>query len=61
VVLYGYDFWPLLLKEEHRLKLFEKVLRRISEPKRKELQEVGESFITCTLPQVKLESSSQET
>jgi hypothetical protein len=34
VVLYGYQTWSLTLKEEHRLRVFEKrVLRRIFGPK----------------------------
>jgi hypothetical protein len=38
VVLYGCETWSLTLKEEHRLGVFEnRVLRRISEPKRDEV------------------------
>jgi hypothetical protein len=38
VVLYGYETWPLALREEHRLRAFEnKVLRRIFGPKRDEI------------------------
>jgi hypothetical protein len=38
VVLYGCETWSLTLREEHRLKMFEnKVLRRISGPKRDEV------------------------
>jgi hypothetical protein len=38
VVLYGCKTWPLTLKEEHRLKVFEnRVLRRIFGPKRDEV------------------------
>jgi hypothetical protein len=37
VVLYGYEIWSLTLREEHRLRLFEKrVLRKIFGPKRGE-------------------------
>jgi hypothetical protein len=37
VVLYGCETWPLTLREEHRLRVFEnKVLRRIFGPKREE-------------------------
>jgi hypothetical protein len=37
VVLYGYETWSLTLREEHRLRVFEKrVLRRIFGPKRDE-------------------------
>jgi hypothetical protein len=40
VVLYGCETWSLTLKEEHRLGVFEnRVLRRISEPKRDEVTE----------------------
>jgi hypothetical protein len=35
VVLYGCETWPLTLREEHRLRVFEnRVPRRIFEPKR---------------------------
>ena len=35
LVLYGYETWSLTLREEHRLRVFEKrVLRRIFGPKR---------------------------
>jgi hypothetical protein len=35
VVLYGYETWPLTLREEHKLRVFEnRVLRRIFGPKR---------------------------
>jgi hypothetical protein len=35
VILYGFESWSLTLREEHRLRVFEnKVLTRISEPKR---------------------------
>jgi hypothetical protein len=38
VVLYGCETWSLILKEEHRLKVFEnRVLRRIFGPKRDEV------------------------
>jgi hypothetical protein len=38
VVLYGCETWSLTLKEEHRLRVFEnRVLRRISGPKRDEV------------------------
>jgi hypothetical protein len=37
VVLYGCETWSLTLRDEHRLKVFEnRVLRRISGPKRDE-------------------------
>jgi hypothetical protein len=35
VVLYGCETWPLTVREEHKLKVFEnRVLRRIFAPKR---------------------------
>jgi hypothetical protein len=38
VVLYGCENWSLALKEERNLRVFEnRVLRRISEPKRDEM------------------------
>jgi hypothetical protein len=38
VVLYGSETWPLILREEHRLRMFEnRVLRRIFGPKRDEV------------------------
>jgi hypothetical protein len=38
VVLYGCETWSLTLREEHRRRVFEnKLLRRISEPKRDEV------------------------
>jgi hypothetical protein len=58
VVLYGHEIWSLTLREEHRVRVFEKrVLRRIFGLKRMKRLEVGEgciirSFVTCTLHQV---------
>jgi hypothetical protein len=58
VVLYGCETWSLTLREEHRLGVFEnRLLRRISGPKRDEVTENGEncimkSFMICTLRQV---------
>jgi hypothetical protein len=38
VVLYGCETWPLTLREEHRLKVFDnRVLRRVFGPKRDEV------------------------
>jgi hypothetical protein len=38
VVLYGCETWPLTLRQEHRLRVFEnRVFRRISGPKRDEM------------------------
>jgi hypothetical protein len=40
VVLYGCETWSLTLWEEHRLRVFEnRVLRRISGPKKEEVME----------------------
>jgi hypothetical protein len=37
MVLYGYETWSTILREEHRLRVFEnRVLKRIFEPKRDE-------------------------
>jgi hypothetical protein len=61
VVLCGCEILSLTLREEHRLRVFEdRVLSRIFEPKRDEVQEAGKncimrSFITCILRQVLLE------
>jgi hypothetical protein len=52
--------WCLILREEHRLRVFEnRVLRRIFRPKRDETIGGGEncimrSFITCAPRQIKL-------
>jgi len=38
VVLYGCETWPLKMREERRLRMFEnKVLRRLFRPKRKKV------------------------
>jgi hypothetical protein len=40
VVLYGYETWSLMLREEHRLRVFEnRVVRRIFGPKRDDVTE----------------------
>jgi hypothetical protein len=58
VVLYESETWSLTLREEHRLRVFEKrELRKIFDPKRDEVTEVGEkcimrSFINCTVRQI---------
>jgi hypothetical protein len=45
VVLYGYETWSLILREERRLRVFEnRVLRRIFGPK-----ESGETYIMSSL------------
>ena len=50
VVLYGCETWSLTLKEERRLRVFEKrVLRRIFRPKRDEVTEDGENYIMRNL------------
>jgi hypothetical protein len=55
-VLYGRETWSLILREEHRLRVFEnRVLRRIFGPKRVrrlEKNRMTRGFITCTLGQV---------
>jgi hypothetical protein len=44
--LYGNEIWYLALREEYRLQVFEnKVLRRMSEPMKGELQEAAENYI----------------
>jgi hypothetical protein len=41
VVLYGCGTWPLILREEHTLGVFEnRVLRRIFGPKRDDVTEI---------------------
>jgi hypothetical protein len=48
VVLYGCETWPLTLREEHRLRVFEnRVLKRIFVPRR--------ILMICTLRQVQLQ------
>jgi hypothetical protein len=37
VVLYGRETWSLILREEHRLRVFEKGVLRIFDPKRDEV------------------------
>ena len=50
VVLYGCETWSLTLREEHRLRVFEKrVLRRIFGSKRDGVQESGENYIMRSL------------
>jgi hypothetical protein len=52
LLLYGCEIWSLTLREEHRLRVFEKrVLRRIFGPKRDGENYVTRSFISCTLCQ----------
>jgi hypothetical protein len=59
VVLYGCETWSLTLREEHRLRVFEKrVLRRIFGPKRDDVTEEwgklhNEDFhILCSSPNI---------
>jgi hypothetical protein len=65
VVLYGCETWSLILREEHRLRVFEnRVVRRVFGPKRDEVTGDGESctmrnFIICTHPQISLGKSCQ--
>ena len=51
VVLYGWDIWPLILRKERRLTVFEnRVLRRIFGRKRDEVTgEWKENYITRSL------------
>jgi hypothetical protein len=45
VVLYGCETWSLTFREERRLRVFEnRVLRRVSGPKRDEVTGNGESY-----------------
>jgi hypothetical protein len=47
VVLYGWENWPLTIREEHGLRVFEnKVLRKIFGPKRDEVTGVLRRRIT---------------
>jgi hypothetical protein len=59
VVLYGCETWPLTLREEHRLRVFEnRVLRRILGLRRDEVMGkrkkncITRNFVICTLCQV---------
>jgi hypothetical protein len=46
VVLYGCETWSLILREEHRLRVFEnRVLRRIFGPKRDEVTGEWRKFL----------------
>jgi len=50
LVLYGCETWSLTLREELRLRIFEKrVLRRIFGPKRDEVTRVEENYIMRSL------------
>jgi hypothetical protein len=50
VVLYGCEAWPLTLREERRLMVFEiRMLRIIFGPKRDEVKGNGENFIVRNL------------
>jgi hypothetical protein len=52
-VLYGFETWSPTLREEHRLRVFEKkVMRKIFGPKRDELTRGLRGFITCSIRQV---------
>jgi hypothetical protein len=65
VVLYGCEIWSLILRKEHRLRVFEnRVLRRIFRSERDDVTENGgsctmRSFIICTHPQISLGRSGQ--
>jgi hypothetical protein len=58
VILCGCETWSLIVREEHKLRVFEnRVVRRIFGPKRDGVTESGEncitrSFIICTLHHV---------
>jgi hypothetical protein len=53
VVLYGCETWSLILREEHRLRVFEnRVLRRIFGLKKAGENCITRSCIICTLHQV---------
>jgi hypothetical protein len=56
VVLYGCQAWSFVLREEHRLRVFEdRVLRRIFGPKRGEATGSGEDYITRNLMTCEME------
>jgi hypothetical protein len=63
--LYGRETWSVVLREEHRLRVFEnRVLRRIFGPRRDEVTGTGESctvgsFMICTHDQILLGRSNQ--
>jgi hypothetical protein len=49
VVLYGREAWPLTLRDEHILRVFEnRVLRRIFGPKKGGENSIVRNFVTCT-------------
>jgi len=53
VVLYAYETWSLILREEPRLRMFEnRVLRRIFGPKREWKNYLRGSFMICTPQQI---------
>jgi hypothetical protein len=48
VILYWCETWSLILREAHRLRVFEnKVLRRIFGPKRDQVTGEGRKFCLC--------------
>ena len=50
IVLYGCEIWSLTLREERRLRVTEnRVLRRVSGPKRDEVTGNGENYIMKSL------------
>ena len=50
VVLYGYETWFLILREKHRLRVFEnKVLGKKFGLREMKLQETGESYLMLSL------------
>jgi hypothetical protein len=62
VVLCGCETWSLTLREEHRLRVFENSVLRISGPKRHEKSGgkcTVRSVIICTHPQISLGGLTQ--
>jgi len=49
-VLYGCETWPLILREERMLRVFEnRLLRRVFRPKRDDVTGNGENYIMKSL------------
>ena len=50
LILYGFETWPITLREEHRLRVFEnRVLRRIFGPKKDKVTGSRENYIMRSL------------
>jgi hypothetical protein len=45
IVLYGGVIWLLTLREEHRLRVYDNVLKRIFGPKKVEVTGSGENYV----------------